>query len=523
MKIVQLTFKAGNTTALKNMSVSISDVTILVGPNNSGKSQTLQELSDWLEGKARNFEILESIKIDFPEYEEVVSWLKNLGAVQESDEKYVYLHKTALDGRKVESNRIEIPADIRGPYDERRRDVEAHRRLREATTKWATLYVNGELRFDLTAKKPLGDLQRPPSSHLVELFRESEKRDDWRMFCNEAFSDMYVALDPTSSPEIGIRIGMRPPKREEETALDSAAIGYHKSAVPIEDVGDGVRAFSGLGSVLAAYDWRYLLIDDPEAFLHPPAIRKLGSSVCRLAQEKSAQVFVSTHSSDFIHGCLDITQNVSIVRLTFNMHSKFATTNALTNTDIEDVIRHPLLRSTRFFDGLFYEGVIVTESDSDRVFYDEINRRLNYEGRGVQHCLFINAQNWQTIDVLIQKFRKLAIPSVGIFDFDVILEQSRKWASTLDAFDIPESDKNNIETIQDDLLNQFEKRSINRNILKKDGINCMELILAEKTKELLNYLTKFGIYVVPIGELESWLNLGIRKHGTRYSRRLVLL
>jgi len=65
--------------------------------------------------------------------------------------------------------------------------------------------------------------------------------------------------------------------------------------------------------------------------------------------------------------------------------------------------RNPLLRSTGALSGLFYEFVIVTESDTDRAFYNEVNERLvSFRNEwSVPNCLFLNAQNKQTVSSII--------------------------------------------------------------------------------------------------------------------------
>ena len=91
-------------------------------------------------------------------------------------------------------------------------------------------------------------------------------------------------------------------------------------------------------------------------------------------------------------------------------------------------MRNPLLRSIGVLSGLFYEAVVVTESDTDRAFYQEINERLLAESdeRGVANCLFLNAQNKQTVWDIVQPLRELGIPAVGVVDVDVTTDRVRR-------------------------------------------------------------------------------------------------
>src|SRR5437660_6602704 len=94
----------------------------------------------------------------------------------------------------------------------------------------------------------------------------------------------------------------------------------------------------------------------------------------------------------------------------------------LRNEDILELMLNPLLRSTGVLSGLFYEFVVVTEADADRAFYQEVNERLlRFKPEwGIPNCLFINAQNKQTLRTIIRPLRKLGIPAVGVADVDVL-------------------------------------------------------------------------------------------------------
>ena len=47
-----------------------------------------------------------------------------------------------------------------------------------------------------------------------------------------------------------------------------------------------------------------LLIDEPEAFLHPPQARRLAAALARTAKSLGRQVILATHSTDIIQGAL---------------------------------------------------------------------------------------------------------------------------------------------------------------------------------------------------------------------------
>src|SRR5262249_31605341 len=142
--------------------------------------------------------------------------------------------------------------------------------------------------------------------------------------------------------------------------------------------------------------------------------------------------------------------------------------------DILRLMRNPLLRSTGVISALFYEYVIVTESDSDRAFYQEINERLlNLDtSRGIPNCLFLNAQNKQTIQTIVRPLRALGIPAAAIVDIDVLKEGGSVWAGFLDAASVPEISRQALATSRASLKTRFD--SLGRNMKREGGIEILD-------------------------------------------------
>src|SRR5262249_33966269 len=156
--------------------------------------------------------------------------------------------------------------------------------------------------------------------------------------------DLYFILDPTELISIEVRISSEPPPMPDiETSLGRAAREFRQKAVPISEFGDGVRAFVGIIAAIQSGLHEHLLIDEPEAFLHPPLTRKLGSMLTRVAADRKGNLIASTHSADFLLGCLESGKAVNIVRLTYNDQCPAA--RLLPAQDLRDLMHDPLLRS----------------------------------------------------------------------------------------------------------------------------------------------------------------------------------
>jgi hypothetical protein len=438
-----------------------------------------------------------------PGYEEIEEWLLGLEFTEKVNSNTIEVNiPSILDDNPV-FTKLTIPDDILAWHKDLEGNEKAHREIRKKTVKWSTFRLDGRSRFQLTSKRPLGNLQRPPTSHLVKLFREAEKRDEWRKMCSSVFPNMHAAIGHTS-PSLNVRMGTRPPRLEEETGLDQLAIDYHREATQIGFTGDGVQAFTGLSSVITGFDWRFLLIDDPEAYLHPPVAKRLGGYITSMAQRRGAQVFISTHSSYFLQGCLDASDNVTIIRLTFDPKSKKAGAYTLSQEYTTELAKRPTLRSTRILDALFHKAVIVSEGDTDRIFYEEINRMLVERGIGHPECLIICPHGTAKIGEVVRPLVSIGIPTAAIVDLDLLWDGGKKWNELLRALQISDDCKDTINNLTNSLRIEISGQSISRDDIKKQGIWFLNSDTKSRFLSLLDLLAENGVFCVPDGELESW-------------------
>ncbi|MDW3094619.1 MAG: AAA family ATPase [Gammaproteobacteria bacterium] len=506
--IEEINLKFGRAAKLEPVTINTSAVTVFVGPNNSGKSKALREIFEYCKSGNKNPDAVIINNIAFSSF-----------SLHKAEE---ILNKVTLARRKNEHlNQGSIIVGKRGTrhqidksqlLDALQNPNQNQRVICPYYLEYNTLLLDGKSRIGLVNEQNAGDLQENPSTSLQVLVSDDYKRKEIRRIVYDAFKTYFV-IDPTNLGKLRIRLSDTEPKNDiEEIGILKPSTEFHSRAKHINEASDGVKAFTGMLTEIIAGDPNILLIDEPEAFLHPALSFNLGKEVSQASLEAEKRLFISTHSPSFVMGCIQSDAPVNIVRLTYR--DSVATARILPNDDILKLMRNPLLRSTRVMSGLFAESVIVTESDTDRAFYEEINERLLRFNPdfGIPNCLFINAQNKQTVHTIIRPLRELGIPTAGIIDVDILKEGGSVWAQFLSGAFVPEIVRNAFSHSRSDLKKKLDESGLN---MKKDGgIDILDSDDRQAAIDLFDQLDEYGLFVVRNGELESWLKtLNVTGHG----------
>lgn len=514
--IKKINLKFGATEEQPPLSLDVTPITVFVGPNNSGKSRVLIEIENYCRrtmGQPNDL-VLSQLEFDPYSKEEIESEIAkieqtpNVGEVLNPD--HVILGKLNPQNNsmfRAQVNKTGLVNEAQNPN--------ARQGYFSNFLSIYTIRLDGTNRLNLLNEQAAGDLQTTPANHLAHLFLNNELRSEVRRIIFEAF-DKYFVIDPTNIGQLRVRLSDREPADErEEKGWDQRAITFHNNAVEAKDASDGVKAFTGIVTTILAGDPKVALIDEPEAFLHPALSGKLGKEVASALNGSRKRLFVSTHSSSFLMGCIQSGSPLNIVRLTYNY--KKPTARILPQEKILPLMRNPLLRSTGVLNGLFYESVVVTESDSDRAFYQEINERLllSNDSRGIASCLFLNAQNKQTVWDIVKPLRELGIPALGIVDIDVLKDGGQVWSKPLVGAFIPDISHQPLHTQRQTIFKAFNDSG--KDMKRDGGISILKGGEKEACENMFGQLLEYGVLIVPGGELESWLKeIGATGHGSKW-------
>lgn len=538
MRIKKLAFAAGEDSGSKdNLVVEPPTVTILVGPNNAGKSQCIREIYDWMRGAPCEFKVLKDINLSYPSNATpLVDLIRQFQVEPINDNErrnqgqgHIIISRPAVVGDNAE--RVQVhPSSLDG-WLSNLSNSGNRMNVHTNSVRFLTLMLDAETRLNLTKERIAGHHDDDPKNHLWYLNDNPDAMRDVSEHCQKAFPGHYFTIDPIKRTHFRIRLSREKPTEDVKDGYGPPTREYHRTGQLITDMGDGVKCFVGLIAAVVALKQKCLLIDDPEAFLHPPVARHLGASLIELAMNYGTQIFLSTHSGEFLLGCLETPRpetseppRFNVIRLTYDGEGA-ATATRLENDTLVRFMREPILRSARVLDGLFHSAVVITEGDSDRVIYEEINRRLlEAKDKGVQDGAFLRAQNRDTVYKMLGPLRSIGVPTAAIVDIDIFYDPKD---STQDAFtiqrlvnaaDIPSDETAEILQKAETIRNAINPL-IGRKSFMKTGIAQKDLKpkVRGDLQSLIDSLAEHGVFVVPVGTLESWLkHLDIRGESSEW-------
>lgn len=371
--------------------------------------------------------------------------------------------------------------------------------------------LDGRTRFQLISPRPTDDLQSRPTRHLSAIFRNPGVLLTIRRLLHDAFGTYFV-IDPTAIQQLRIRMSVRAPSRdEEEQSLTEASRQFHGAAQLIEHCSDGVQAYTGIVCALCAGNCKLALIDEPEAFLHPPLARRLGREASRLAGENGGQLIAATHSPDFLLGCVESGWPVTVMRMSYA--DRPAQPRLVDSQQLLRFLNHPLFRSANVVSGLFHDGVVVTESDNDRAFYSKVYSRVRQREPGLPNILFLNAQNQQTAREIFGPLRRFGVPAAAVLDIDVIKD---KFSETLGAAGVPGPSRAPLGAWRSAVKSAFESAAIDMKL--RNALTRLPSDAQAAANDPFDQLDEYGVFVVRRGELEAWLaSLGITSKKTDWA------
>lgn len=310
---------------------------------------------------------------------------------------------------------------------------------------------------------------------------------------------------------------------------------------PLHEQGDGIRSTLGLLIPLVTNNTPVTLIDEPEAFLHPPQARIVGNELGKLVQENGSQVILATHDKNILQGLVESGAPVSIIHLTRTDNA--AKAKQLDVGDVKALWEDVTLRYGDALDGLFHSAVIITESDRDSHFYAaaiDAEYALKSSDSPAHNLMFLSSNGKQNMAQYVSRLDALGIRTVSCPDLDILNDPKKlralveahhgDWSqlepdykkATSEFLGVPKppkakqvmadvvalfranTDEDLTEGLADSITNAAKLPKTGWRSLKAYGASAFKADKAAAHR-LLDALENLGIVAVKVGELEGFL------------------
>lgn len=519
-----------------------SGLIMVVGPNSSGKSQLLRDISEKISGEPRDPVVAESIELAGIDFATLIGCLKAEGyisSVWDDNDQEQYMPMTTAIGTGQGAQQV---GNSQLQQWQSQSTKAAKRRKKDEFYGWFSRFLVTALFLEkrLTAMQAANTIDfetQAPSHDLHALHLNDDARAALTEEIQRAFSKA-IWSDISKGNRICLRISE---DGEVPSAEDRLSVREMAKYRTLESEGDGMKSYVATVISLLLGRRPVSVIDEPEMCLHPPQAYNLGQFIGRTGTSTQTATFVATHSSPILRGVLSTAAQVQIVRLT-KSGSGFRA--KLVDSDLlEQALSKPTVRAETVLDGIFSQAVAVIEADGDRSVYqaawEVVGQTRNFD------IHFTAAGGTGGIADTCQLYRTLGIPVSVIADLDLVMEigklrlileklgvethvlepllsaasnvadSIRKLPPTISEEDVrgrlgeiaakelswPNGDDETVRNLLSDI--RIELNGM-RN-LKQGGLAALPELVSAPLSDVAQRLQQVGVFLVPVGELEYWL------------------
>jgi ABC-type cobalamin/Fe3+-siderophores transport system ATPase subunit len=268
------------------------------------------------------------------------------------------------------------------------------------------------------------DSSQPPQHLLHYLEDDIDALCEFAELC-EAHFRRKLTLDWLGG-QVKLRIGT---PAVDAPRVDSVTNEYRDALAKLPllvDQGDGMKSFLGLLLPLISSAFPIVILDEPEAFLHPPQAAALGRELGRLSRDRGIQVVLATHDRNILSGLLESDVDMSVIKL--DRVGDVSAVHQLNPEELRSVWSDTALRYSNILDGLFHRAVVLAEGDRDCHFYAaaleqaDSTERLPFPPSDV---LFIPTNGKAGMAKLARVLRAIDVPVIASPDLDILDDRSK--------------------------------------------------------------------------------------------------
>ncbi|MAD79597.1 MAG: hypothetical protein QGG71_12490 [Pirellulaceae bacterium] len=523
-------------------SFDVGTVTVFTGPNNSGTTEVLHDIARL----AAKFDphAAEREDGDTP----TTHVIKDLTFVPKLKMERLLFGLTTHDGEAAEEVTVQgLGPDLKTPH---RRNIGheirniLYRPVITARSVWNSplgefmplrlCYLTPDDRHRTIEPSPARAPLQAPENLLQELQYAGERTHSEldAAICN-AFDGLHVLLDDTKRIHLSLRSTMSLPVQADDAI---GAVRQFEAMSALEDQGDGVKNFTSIVLSMLLCQGRAIVLDHPDAFLHPQQSCQLGEWIAAHAAELGCQVFVATRDPAFIAGLYQGRADVALV--TLSRKDESTSLRPVSTEASQRLVQFPLLANQQAINALFFECAVVIPENDDRVIYEMIAR----QELGATRVGFYHAHGGANVTLVAQSLRQAHVPVCVVTELDVFRDADtfgelveavtgapalQPWLATRERlashlegwYDEEMLSKNTgeLESFLDQLKDGVEAEETAKLQTERDEkftkwqhFKCERLgalphDLRIWVEELIDELKRKGIFVSTQGQLQQWI------------------
>ena len=522
-----VTFSDGTTITLQS-----NDIVVIVGPNNAGKSVALRDLETAMRESYTGAVVTNSTLSRSGTLDELREFLKSHSQVRPSGRTITYAgYRFSCQERRLQERWSGDLSDLAAVF---------------------CMRLSTETRITDSNPAPAIPVLDQPASHPIHmLYSDDDLEHRIGEYFRQAFGEDLIVFR-AGGAQFPLFAGARPDLIGDE---DRASVSYlrrlRESNVALQEQGDGMRSFASVVlHLLAPVTPSVLLLDEPEAFLHPPQARLLGELMATKKRARS-QLFVATHSLDVLNGLLNVApEHLRVLRI-----RRDGDVNRVKELDKERakaISGDPLMKYSSVMSGVFHQRVIICESEADCMFYQSVLDLPEVHGVQQPDVHFVHGSGKYRMAGLVQALAELDVIVDVIVDLDVMnqddvlrclvtslgmrwddiadrvqairtaIEEKKPW---LQAEEVKRQISGVLESVEDDgeFPNQAKKQieHIFRKASPWDAIKEAGEAAIPKGEATKHYLylrdlfKEHGLWIVQVGELEGFCR-AVGGHGPNW-------
>jgi energy-coupling factor transporter ATP-binding protein EcfA2 len=403
VRITRIVFSSG-----QSLELNENDKVLLIGPNNAGKSKFLSEIAAYIESHAdQRGVVVHEVHLDKKgRQSDLRQYLETAGEV--------FSNAYRLGNWEIGSNVI------------RHWDDTNHLPYGLAKGFFKLIKADDRLKICEQQQSVAPDDQKPKPQHI--LYHDSVLMDRVSALFEKAFGQSLM-FNYRGGNRLPIHVGKLPDTSI--TGVDRVSDAYVaavRNNPLLDQQGDGVKSYAGILFESIVSDYDIVALDEPEAFLHPPQMRRLAET---LAVEVKKQLIVATHSSDIVRGFLQGSDgSVRVVRI-----RRSGKDNSITETapeTVRELWTRPELRYSNALDALFHDEVVICEDESDCKLYNAVADHIQSEANETwPDIAYVPSGGKHGAPKIAGVLHRMGVPVKQIYDIDFLSECDLVRASVL--------------------------------------------------------------------------------------------